>query len=148
MHFGNGIISLGIYILSAFAFYKLGKLRGIQNSWLAFLPIFQLFIIGSIGDTLKYNNNALSQRLFNVPLAYVLPGAAMVASFSYMIPLIGGLVNLALSLALFLGQVLVYYMVFDRYASPNMTILFTLASLIPVVGPILILYCLKDEHAY
>lgn len=145
--FGN-IISLAIYVVSAFAFYKIGKLRGIEYPWMAFVPFFSLYIIGYIGDTLKYNTPKLNKYLFNVPLSFVLPGALLVSSFSYMVPLVGGLLNMFLNLAVYVGQLLIYYMIFEHYADSNQKILFTLLSIIPVVGPLLVLYCIKDQRVY
>ena len=94
MHFAflgwsiTNMISLAIYIVSAFAFYKLAKLRCLNNAWLAFIPFFSLYIIGYIGDTLKYNT----------------------APFNH---------------------------------APQNKFLFTILSLIPVVGPLLILYATR-----
>ena len=79
MHFAflgwsiTNMISLAIYIVSAFAFYKLAKLRCLNNAWLAFIPFFSLYIIGYIGDTLKYNTAPFNHYLSDIPLAYALP---------------------------------------------------------------------------
>ena len=79
MHFAflgwsiTNMISLAIYIVSAFAFYKLAKLRCLNNAWLAFIPFFSLYIIGYIGDTLKYNTAPFNRYLSDIPLAYALP---------------------------------------------------------------------------
>lgn len=142
------LIQLAIYVLSAFAFYKLAKIRCIENSWMAFIPFLSLYIIGYIGDTLKYNNRTVNSYLSQVPLAYALPLGSLVASVSGVIPLIGGLFGQLIQLAIFLGQILVYFLVFDHYAEANQRVLFTALSIIPVVGPILILYTLRGYKNY
>ena len=141
MHFAflgwsiTNMISLAIYIVSAFAFYKLAKLRCLNNAWLAFIPFFSLYIIGYIGDTLKYNTAPFNRYLSDIPLAYALPLLSIFSSVAYAVPLLGGLVSSLLSL-------LVYLFVFQQYAPQN-KFLFTILSLIPVVGPLLILYATR-----
>lgn len=143
-----GLISFAIYVVSAFAFYKLAKIRGIQYPWMAFIPFFSLYITGYIADTLKYNNRYLNQYLANIPLAYALPLISLVSSFSWSIPLLGGLLQQILALLLYAGQILTYYLVFDHYTAPDQKVLFTILSIIPVVGPLLILYSLRDYDNY
>ena len=141
MHFAflgwsiTNMISLAIYIVSAFAFYKLAKLRCLNNAWLAFIPFFSLYIIGYIGDTLKYNTAPFNRYLSDIPLAYALPLLSIFSSVAYAVPLLGGLVSSLLNL-------LVYLFVFQQYAPQN-KFLFTILSLIPVVGPLLILYATR-----
>ena len=148
MHFAflgwsiTNMISLAIYIVSAFAFYKLAKLRCLNNAWLAFIPFFSLYIIGYIGDTLKYNTAHFNRYLSDIPLAYALPLLSIFSSVAYAVPLLGGLVSSLLNLLVYLGQVLVYLFVFQQYAPQN-KFLFTILSLIPVVGPLLILYATR-----
>jgi len=64
------------------------------------------------------------------------------SSVAYAVPLLGGLVSSLLNLLVYLGQVLVYLFVFQQYAPQN-KFLFTILSLIPVVGPLLILYATR-----
>ena len=148
MHFAflgwsiTNMISLAIYIVSAFAFYKLAKLRCLNNAWLAFIPFFSLYIIGYIGDTLKYNTAPFNRYLSDIPLAYALPLLSIFSSVAYAVPLLGGLVSSLLNLLVYLGQVLVYLFVFQQNAPQN-KFLFTILSLIPVVGPLLILYATR-----
>ena len=57
--------------------------------------------------------------------------------------MIGFVGSSLLSLLVFVGQVLVYLFVFEQYVPQN-KFLFTILSLIPVVGPCLILYAIRD----
>ena len=146
MHFAflgwsiTNMISLAIYI--AFAFYKLAKLRCLNNAWLAFIPFFSLYIIGYIGDTLKYNTAPFNRYLSDIPLAYALPLLSIFSSVAYMVPLLGGLISLVLQLAVYVGQLLIYLFIFQYY-EPEKKYLFTILSIIPVVGPLLVLYCTR-----
>ena len=48
------LIALGvivtIYVLGAFGAYRLAKRRGMQNAWLAWLPVGQEYILGKMSD--------------------------------------------------------------------------------------------------
>ena len=139
----SSIVQLAVYIVSALAFFKLAKLRCMPYPWLAFIPLFNLYVIGYIGDTLKYNTAPFNRYLSDVPLAYALPILSIVSSMAWAVPFLGGLISGILSLVVYLAQVMVYLFVFQQY-EPRNTFLFTLLSLIPVVGPALILYSIRE----
>lgn len=142
----SGLISLGIYIITAYAFYKVAKLRGLSNAWLAFIPIFQLYIIGSIADTMKYNHYRINRYISDIPLAYALPLLSLASGLLGALPLIGGILAVLVELALWGAQLLVYYFVFSLYGEPKDLNLFTVLSVIPFVGPCLMLYVLRDRR--
>lgn len=142
---GLGFVQLALYLVTAFSFYKLSNIRRIPNAWLAFIPFFQLYIVGYIGDTLKYNTAPFNRYLSDIPLAYALPLLSILSGVVGIFPLIGFLGSSLLSLLVFVGEVLVYLFVFEQYAPQN-KFLFTVLSLIPVVGPCLILYSIRDYH--
>ena len=48
--------------------------------------------------------------------------------------------------ALWAAELMVYYFVFSLYGEPKMVLPFTALSIIPVVGPCLVLYVLKDRR--
>ncbi|MEG1448506.1 MAG: hypothetical protein RR048_04205 [Oscillospiraceae bacterium] len=128
-------IAMLIYLVNGFAFYKIGKIRGVQYPWLAFIPVFNLYMIGVVGDSLKYTNYNINKHFDRIPLALALPLAYVVfdmLSFPTLFARIG-------QLALYLLQLMIMYLVFEFYDSKN-KILFTVLSVIPVVPSILILY--------
>lgn len=139
----SSIVQLAVYIVSALAFFKLAKLRCMPYPWLAFIPLFNLYVIGYIGDTLKYNTAPFNRYLSDVPLAYTLPILSIVSSMAWAVPFLGGLISGILSLVVYLAQVMVYLFVFQQY-EPRNKFLFALLSLIPVVGPALILYSIRE----
>ena len=154
MHFAflgwsiTNMISLAIYIVSAFAFYKLAKLRCLNNAWLAFIPFFSLYIIGYIGDTLKYNTAPFNRYLSDIPLAYALPLLSIFSSVAYAIPLLGTLVSSLLSLLVYVGQVLVYLFVFQQYPFADSGGRSTADSVCNQRIPLLILLSLNDKTPY
>lgn len=46
--------SVGIYLLQSLGFYSIAKRRGIHNPWLAWIPIANQWILGSISDQFQY----------------------------------------------------------------------------------------------
>lgn len=50
------VIGIGItsYVLGSLGTYKIAKRRGIHNPWLAWLPVGQAWVLGSISDHYQY----------------------------------------------------------------------------------------------
>lgn len=51
---GSLAFSLLSYILQSVAYHSIAKRRGIRNGWLAWIPVGNLWIIGSISDQYQY----------------------------------------------------------------------------------------------
>ncbi len=63
----SGAIGLILYIVQAIAIYKMAKNIGINNSWLAFIPIANIFVFGKIAS--KYiKRDGTSSANFGVVL--------------------------------------------------------------------------------
>lgn len=142
----SSVLSLVVYLVSSYAIYKVCKIRFIPNAWLAFIPIFSLFMVGQIIDSMKYNHYKINHYISDIPMAYALPIAALAANVLPVIPLIGGLAVWVINVALWAAEILMYYFLFSLYAEPKQTVPFTALSVIPVLGPVLILYVLKDRR--
>lgn len=138
----SSLISVAVFLITGYAFYKLASVRMLPNAWLCFIPIFSLYMNGMIIDSLKYNHYKINRYICDIPMSYALPILALARNFlavSFVTDLIG--------LVLVLADVLLYYFVFSLYAEPKSKVLFTVLSvLIPFVGPLLILYVLKDKR--
>ncbi len=57
------LIAIAVYVITAIGLYKIGARNGVKNSWLAFIPILQYYVVGSIceeyvlfGYRIKYLN--------------------------------------------------------------------------------------------
>lgn len=46
--------SITVYVLQAVGMYRIGKRRGIRHSWLAWVPLGNLWLLGSISDQYQY----------------------------------------------------------------------------------------------
>lgn len=133
-------ISIAVFLVTSYAFFKLACVRMLPNAWLCFIPFFSLYMNGMIMDSLKYNHYKINQYISDIPLAYALPALALAQNF-----LAVSFITSIISLILALAEILLYYFVFSLYAEPKSKILFTVLSIIPFVGPLLILYVLRDR---
>lgn len=49
-----------VYILSSIATYKISKSRGYKNAWLAWVPVANSYVLGSIADSIDGYNGKRS----------------------------------------------------------------------------------------
>lgn len=56
--FGAGLLPGGIglaaYVLTALSFYTIAQRRGIKQAWMSWVPVLNLWILGSIADQYRY----------------------------------------------------------------------------------------------
>ena len=45
---------IAVYVLTALAFYTIADRRGLKNPWLAWIPVANLWLLGSISDQYRY----------------------------------------------------------------------------------------------
>lgn len=50
----SSLLSVAAYVFSAFALYTIAQRREIKNAWLAWIPIVNVWILGSISDQYRY----------------------------------------------------------------------------------------------
>lgn len=50
----TGMIGIAAYVLSALGLYTLATRRGISNPWLSWVPVLNVWIIGSLSDQYRY----------------------------------------------------------------------------------------------
>ncbi|MDO5545138.1 MAG: hypothetical protein Q4F81_04860 [Eubacteriales bacterium] len=48
------LLSIATYVLTALALYTIAKRRGLKNPWLAWIPIADCWLIGSLSDQYQY----------------------------------------------------------------------------------------------
>ena len=73
------IYNILIYAACAYSLYVIGKKNNVSNSWLAFIPILQYYIIGSICEEYEI----LGYRIKNLQwVLCVIAGVQMLASVS------------------------------------------------------------------
>ena len=50
----SGLFGIAAYILTALAIYRISCRRGLNNPWLAWIPVVNCWILGSISDQYRY----------------------------------------------------------------------------------------------
>lgn len=54
MNFTTGGVAVLVYILKALALYTIAKRRNIKKPWLAWIPVVNVWILGSVSDQYQY----------------------------------------------------------------------------------------------
>lgn len=50
----TGLFSIAAYILTAMALYTISRRRGLTNAWLAWIPVANVWLLGSLSDQYQY----------------------------------------------------------------------------------------------
>ncbi|WP_413381991.1 hypothetical protein [Alkalihalobacillus sp. 1P02AB] len=127
-------IAITLYLLLGFGLKRLSEREGLDNSWMAFVPFLNLYLIGLIAE--KQSNQSWKQH---IPLAY--PGLIVGSIILDFIPVIGFLLSIA-SLAF---SIYVMFLLYERYSSQ--AIPFTIFTVITfgILFPILIFILRNNE---
>ena len=112
------IIFLIFYVLKSIGLMTMAANKGIENAWLAWIPVADLYIAGSILGEMDVFGNRLDNLGLWLPVVMV--GGCVLA----MIPFIGML----FSLAMMLFFLLFTYNLFNLY-SPEQATLYTILSI-------------------
>lgn len=129
-------IALVTYILSAIGLYTMAVNRNIENPWLAWIPIVQLYIVGKLIGELKVIN-------YDVPQPeIVLPISAIVAAVGSGIPVIGFFITIACTVIYFFAL----YRLFYLYKPDKAQLYIILSIVLPFMGPVF-MFMLRNEKA-
>jgi len=77
------LVGIVLYLLFSFGLYTMAKRRNLENPWLAFIPVAQLYTMGELIGPVKIANYNVDQ-----PGLYLLAGAVGLWVLS-LIPLLG-----------------------------------------------------------
>jgi hypothetical protein len=126
------LISIAFYVIFAYALYKMAVNAALENSWMAWIPILQWYILGKLIKTLKIGN-------YDVPsIELVLPVASLLVIVLNRIEIIGSL----LSLANFILTLLALNKLYKMY-KPDQATLFTVLSIFGLPIPFIFM-SIKD----
>ncbi len=120
------IIAVVFYVLKSLGLQTLAANKGIENPWLAWIPIADLYIAGAIVGEMDLFGNRIDN------LAMWVPVAALAGIVLGMIPFLG----IIFSLALAVFMVMFFYNLFKMYSES--AVLFTVLSVILGLAPIFI----------
>jgi len=129
------IIGIVLHILMALGLYKMAQNRGIENAWLAWIPVANLYILGKLIGSLAIGSwEVPSVELF-------LPIACVVAGILGQIPVIGWLISLAFAVLMFFAL----YKLFKMYRPQSATLWLILSILLFFMGPIFLFVMRNDS---
>lgn len=103
-------IGIATYVLTALAIYTVAKRRGLKNPWLAWIPVADVWLLGSISDQYRYlvkrENKSKRKILLTLSILSAVCGIAMAClGVSVMVNAISGAMR-AVSEEQLVGQVL------------------------------------------
>jgi len=146
----SALLGIGTYVLSSIALYIIARRRGLSNPWLAWIPLINCWIIGSLSDQYQYVVNGVNKSkrkillalsiltlVFTVTIAVlsavVVAGAMLRENVTGMMGPAMAILGLALPLAgVSIAMVVIRYMaMYDLYKSldPSNAVLFLVLSI-------------------
>ena len=169
----SGLLSLAAYVFSALAIYTIAQRRGIKNAWMSWVPVLNVWILGSISDQYRYvvkgevRNKRKSLLIIRI-LQLVFATAVFVKIIALIVKAATGgfdyaseaeLIRQAFSTAAFALPVAIMGLVllvldamalYDLYTScePGNNVLYLVLSLIPAINSItrpLFLFLCRDK---
>lgn len=115
-----------LYILLSYSIYKMGRNKGIDNSWLAFIPLFQVYIMGKISGDINIQGLKITE-----------PGSKVIVMGFVSILLsrifAGSLLLNLLSLMVYILNALIIYELLKKYKED-----YFLSALLCIVFPFLL----------
>lgn len=88
----SNLLSIAIYVFTALALYTIANRRGIAAAWLAWIPVAQLWILGSISD--NYQQAAFGKKKVKRHLLIWLQVIVAVLAIAMVIMLIVSIISL------------------------------------------------------
>jgi hypothetical protein len=126
------LLGIALYVIFAFALYRMTVNVGIENPWLAWIPIVQWYVLAKLIKSLKIAG-------YEIPnLEFVLPGATIIVMILKHIPVIGTLLVVANYVLLLFALNKLYKMY-----KPDQAVVFTVLSIFSVPIPFIFL-SIKD----
>jgi hypothetical protein len=161
------VIGVAAYVLRCVGIYNIAKHRGIHNPWLAWLPIGDAWVVGSISDQYQYLVKGKTRARRNVlmglsvaQLALALVYAAFQATT--VIGAVNGngaaigaggasllLVSLVMMVVSVVFMVFQYITLYDLYRScdpDNAVIYLVLSIIVPISMPVLLFVCRNKDY--
>lgn len=166
------ILAFGVvsYVLQSLGMYTIAKRRGIQNAWLAWLPVGNMWILGSISDQYQYvakgrvrNRRKVLMGLTAAMLlcSFLMTASGLVAAFTEAAGMDAGEVvfgatvgvlivaYLILAIIAVVAIVIEYMALYDLYVScdPGSGILYLVLSIfVSVTMPFFVFLCRKRDQ--
>lgn len=128
------IVAIVSYFLSSIALMKMAQTEGVSESWLAWIPVGNLYIVGKLIKSLEFQGKTYNQA------ELILPSAVMASVVLGNIPLIGSIANILMGILTLSG----FFMLYKRYAPEKAKKYMVISVLLPLLGSSLVLFRIKD----
>ena len=156
-------VSMAAYVLQSVGMYSIADRRGIRNAWLAWIPIGNLWILGSISDQYQYltkgkiknRRKALLVLIVAEVVAYIVCFVSMIIAgistaisgtpAAAIVTVLAGLVMAAISIALVVITYMCYYDLFRSCEPGSATLFLVLSILISYALPVVVFLCRKKD---
>ncbi|MGC4377861.1 hypothetical protein WD019_13080 [Fictibacillus sp. Mic-4] len=124
------VIGIIMYIFLGIGLMRMAKREGIENEWLAWVPIAQMYILGKIVSH-KLGPNG----------GFILLGVSIGAFVLSFIPILGAIIGFAIGIFMFF----VYHWTYDKYS--DKAVLMTVFTVLTCGGlaPIFI-FAIRNNH--
>ncbi|WP_341875882.1 hypothetical protein [Defluviitalea saccharophila] len=129
------VIGLIFYILKSIGLFGMAKKAGIQNAWLAWIPVGDQYITGKLVGKINLFNNEINNLEIILPIVNIITFALARKSF------LGGLITTAFAV---LNFVVLYYL-YKKYKGDKAVGMLILSIIIPVMAPIF-LFTLRNAE--
>ena len=128
-------LGIVLYVLMSVGLYRLATNAGIENAWLAWIPIGNLYIMGRLIDSIQLGS-------IEVPsLHIVLPVAFVVFLLFRRVAVLGPV----LSLFMYVFMIICLYYLFRKYSSDKAVLYTVLGAVLPFLLPIFI-FAIRDRR--
>lgn len=138
----SGVINLAVFVFTALALYSLAKNRGIRNPWLAWVPVANVWILGSLSDQYRYvvrGENKAKRKILVV--------LSVVQAVLYWVFLVAVVLSVG---HIFFGMVnqISEHMLLDRIMVPGLLLLGTSLPLVGVTIAKTVIYYIALYDVY
>ncbi len=130
------VIGLVFYILKSIGLYTLANNRGIENPWLAWIPVADLYIMGLLVGEMDIMDYHLDNLGLWCPVIFV--GGSILGQ----IPVLGAVINLAV----FVFAIFLLYKLFEKYTSQ--AVLYAVLSIIPGLFAVFLFVIRNNQLIY
>ena len=122
-------ILLGIvaYLLASIGVSRLARGRGMSGSWMAWIPLLGLYLLGAIVDDIRSRSGRPGSNYRTLLLVL-----SVVATAGGLIPLVGGIAAALCGFALYILQAVAVYQIYQDYAPGSAVPMLVFSILLPL----------------
>lgn len=133
------VIGIALYVIGAVGINTMAKRRGIDNAWLAYIPIAQVYIVGCIIDNINaYKNKKTDFKIILLILSILGSGSGsfVATEFSYGIAIL-------LSLGFRATYLYALYFIFKDYSKDSEVLWIVLSAIFQI--DFIVLFALRKK---